>query len=91
MPSQVTMICSFVIINHINLIYQSESYFSSNILKEADQALSDVPEQTPDYLALLTHPNIPPHQLDLKVNGIFAIQCNLSVKKVVHNHYILHM
>jgi len=57
--------------------------FSSDILKEADKAPLDAPEQTPDYLALLTHPNIPPHRLDLKINVIFTIQRNrdLSVEK----------
>ena len=62
-------------------MHQLESYFSSDILKEADEAPSDAPEQTPDYLALLTHPDTPPHRLDLKVNAICAIQRNLSVEK----------
>lgn len=34
-----------------------ESYFSSDVLKEADQVPPDAPRQTPDYLAMLTHPN----------------------------------
>lgn len=35
---------------------------------------------------MLSAPGVPPHQLDLKVNCICAIQCNLSVKKgLVHN------
>lgn len=29
----------------------------------------------------MTHPNIPPHTLDLKVNAICAIQRNLAVEK----------
>lgn len=51
------------------------------MLKEADQVPPDAPEQTPDYLAMLTHPNTPPHRLDLKVNVICAVQRNLSVEK----------
>lgn len=58
-----------------------ESYFSSDVLKEADQAPPDAPEQTPDYLAMLSHPNTPPHRLDLKVNAICAVQRNISVEK----------
>jgi len=36
------------------------SYFSSDTLKEAEQNTPDEPEQTPKYLAMLTHPNTPP-------------------------------
>lgn len=44
------------------------------------------PEQTPDYLAMLHHPGVPPHQLDLKVNAICALQRNLCVDVgLVHN------
>jgi len=43
-------------------------------------------EQTADYLAILTHPNTPPHRLDLKVTAICAIRWNMSVKnKIVRN------
>jgi hypothetical protein len=74
-------------------------YFSSDILKEADEVPSDAPEQTPDYLALLTDPNTPPHRLDLKINAVCAIQRNLSVEKgsvrnrrvritALHHHFI---
>jgi hypothetical protein len=69
------------VLNRTDLTNQSESYFSSDILKEADEAPSDAPEQTPDYLALLTHPNTPPHRLHLKINAVCAIQRNLSVEK----------
>jgi hypothetical protein len=51
------------------------------MLKEADEAPSDAPEQTPNYLALLMHLNTPLHQLHLKINTIYAIQRNLSVEK----------
>jgi len=81
MPSRVTTVHLFFVTNSPNLALQSESYFSSDILKEADDAPSDTPEQTPDYLALPSHPNIPPHRLDLKINAVCAIQRNLSVKK----------
>ncbi|KAG2337255.1 hypothetical protein BDR05DRAFT_799612 [Suillus weaverae] len=30
---------------------------------------------------MLTHPNTPPHRLDLKIRAVCAIQRNLSVKK----------
>ncbi|KAG2063970.1 hypothetical protein BDR04DRAFT_1163099 [Suillus decipiens] len=43
-------------------------YFSSDVLKEVDQALPDAPEETPENLTMLTYPNTPPHRLDLKVN-----------------------
>ncbi|KAG2345117.1 hypothetical protein BDR05DRAFT_961063 [Suillus weaverae] len=54
----------------------NESYFStsSDTLKEAEQVLPNAPEQTPDYLAMLTYPNTPPHRLDLKVGAVCAIQ-----------------
>ncbi|KAG1791103.1 uncharacterized protein HD556DRAFT_1445620 [Suillus plorans] len=65
----------------------AESYFSSDSLKEAEQVPPDAPEQTPDYLAMLTHPNTPPHRLNLKIGAVCAIQRNLSVEKglVVRN------
>lgn len=58
-----------------------ESYFSSDASKEVDQPPPDAPEQTPDYLVILTHPHTPPHRLDLKVNAICAVQRNMSVEK----------
>ncbi|KAG1809214.1 hypothetical protein EV424DRAFT_175541 [Suillus variegatus] len=58
-----------------------DCYLSSDILKEADHPPFDAPEQTPDYLAMLTAPGVPPHRLDLKIDRICAIQCNLSVEK----------
>jgi hypothetical protein len=57
-PSQVTTVHLFFLTNHPNLACQSESYFSSDMLKEVDEAPSDAPEQTPNYPALLMHPNI---------------------------------
>lgn len=53
----------------------------SDILKEADHAPIDVPEQTPDYLAMPSAPGVPPHRLDLKLDCICAIQRNLSMEK----------
>ena len=38
-------------------------------------------EQSPEFLASMTHPNVPPHTLHLKPNTICAIQCNLAVEK----------
>ncbi|KAG1817703.1 uncharacterized protein BJ212DRAFT_1270130, partial [Suillus subaureus] len=34
-----------------------------------------------DYLAMLTHPNTPPHRLDLEVNATCAVQRNMSIEK----------
>ena len=59
----------------------SASYFSSDSVVEAEQSPLRGPEETPEYLALLSHPGVPPHRLDLKVDCICAIQHNLSVEK----------
>ncbi|KAG1777900.1 hypothetical protein EV702DRAFT_199802 [Suillus placidus] len=64
-----------------NEIMIQESYFSSDVLKEAGQVPADAPEQTPTCLAMLIHPNTPPHRLDLQVNAICAAQRNMSVEK----------
>jgi hypothetical protein len=47
-----------------------QNIFSSDSLKDADHSPLNAPECTPDYLAMLTHPGIPPHRLDLKQNCI---------------------
>ncbi|KAG1737034.1 hypothetical protein EDB19DRAFT_1989395 [Suillus lakei] len=73
--------------NSINIMLDSEdyeSYFSSDTLKEAEQTAPDAPEQTPDYLAMLSHPNTPPHRLDLKVNATIAEETRLPVDEVEH-------
>ncbi|KAG1858989.1 hypothetical protein DFJ58DRAFT_701694 [Suillus subalutaceus] len=44
--------------------------FSSDGLKEAEHTPLNAPEQAPDYLAILTHPGVPPRRLDLKENCI---------------------
>lgn len=60
--------------------------FSLDVLKEANELSNDAPELTPEYLTMLRHPGVPPHQLTLKENSICAIQRNLSIKKeLVHN------
>jgi hypothetical protein len=81
MPSQVTTVHLFFIMNHPNLTHQVELYFSSDVLKKADETPSDATEQTLDYLALLTHPNALPHRPDLKINAVCATQPNLFVEK----------
>jgi hypothetical protein len=43
-PSQVTTVHLFLLTNHPNLACQSESCFSLDMLKEADEAPSDAPE-----------------------------------------------
>lgn len=56
---------------------------------KVDQLPHDAPEQTPDYLALLHHPGVPPHQLDLKLNAICALQRNLCVDVgLIHNGHV---
>ncbi|KAG1793207.1 uncharacterized protein HD556DRAFT_1443955 [Suillus plorans] len=85
--------CSFhgvVVTNSNKMILDAlpgdyESYFSSDTLKEAEQVPPDAPEQTPNYLTMLTHPNTPSHRLDLKIGAVCAIQQSLSVEKgLVH-------
>ncbi|KAI6025212.1 hypothetical protein BKA83DRAFT_4258481 [Pisolithus microcarpus] len=64
----------------------SSAVCGSDALKEADQLPHDAPERTPDYLAMLRPPRIPPHQLDIKVDAVCTIQRNLSVNRgLVHN------
>ncbi|KAN0082860.1 hypothetical protein V8E55_008655 [Tylopilus felleus] len=55
----------------------------SNTSRDDD---ADTPEQSPELLAMLTHPGVPPHRLDLKVGCICSILHNLSIDKdLVHN------
>ncbi|KAF8549724.1 hypothetical protein OG21DRAFT_1364809, partial [Imleria badia] len=43
-----------------------------------------------DYLAMLRHPGVPPHQLDLKVDAICTLQRNLCIQKgLVHKAHII--
>ena len=50
-------------------------------MKEADNTNLLPCEQSPDYLATLSHPSTPPHHLKLKVGAICAIQRNISIEK----------
>jgi hypothetical protein len=50
------------------------------MVKEANPDPFD-PMQSPDYLALLTHTGIPPHELHLKVGAICTIMRNMSIEK----------
>ena len=59
----------------------TEIYYSSDSLKEADNITLNVAQQTPEYLASLSDPNTPSHALPLKVNAICAIQRNIAVEK----------
>jgi len=56
-------------------------YHSCDTLKETDNTTLQPIEQLPEFLASMTHPNIPPHTLHLKPNAICAIQRNLAVEK----------
>ncbi|CAG8788940.1 16845_t:CDS:2, partial [Cetraspora pellucida] len=42
------------------------TYLSNDVIKENDDTLNDHPFATPDYLANLTYPGIPNHELKLK-------------------------
>ena len=67
----------------------SDYLYSSDALKEVNHVPNDALELTPDYLAMLHHPGVPPHQLNLKDNIICALQCNLFVEKgLVHNAHV---
>ena len=59
----------------------TEIYYSSDSLKEADDITLNVAQQTPEYLASLSDPNTPSHALPLKINAICAIQRNIAVEK----------
>jgi hypothetical protein len=56
------------------------SYYSADIVKENDEIISDHPEATPDYLAMLTQNGIPAHQLRLKEGCICSLMRNMSVR-----------
>jgi hypothetical protein len=56
------------------------SYYSADIIKENDEIISDHPEATPDYLAMLTQNGIPAHQLRLKEGCICSLMRNMSVR-----------
>ena len=71
----------------INMI--TEYLYSLEALKEGDNVPLNAPEQTPNYLTILWHPGVSPHQLNLKVNAICTLHWNLSVEKgLVHNAHI---
>ncbi|CAG8496235.1 7053_t:CDS:2 [Cetraspora pellucida] len=57
------------------------TYFSNDTIKENDDFLNDHLFATPDYLAHLTHPGIPNHELKLKVGAICSIMRNISIDK----------
>jgi hypothetical protein len=46
-----------------------------------DNVILDHPVATADYLALLRHPGVPNHELQLKVGAICVLTRNLSVRK----------
>jgi hypothetical protein len=45
------------------------------------QVILDHPVATADYLALLRHPGVPNHELQLKVGAVCILTQNLSVRK----------
>lgn len=66
------------------------TYYSCDTLKETDNTTLLPIEQSPEFLANFTHPNVPPHTLHLKPNTICAIQHNIAVQKgLVRNARVL--
>jgi hypothetical protein len=59
------------------------SFYAQDHVKalESNDLITDHPVATADYLALLTHPGVPNHELHLKVGAICVLTCNLSIKK----------
>ncbi|CAG8835143.1 13400_t:CDS:1, partial [Racocetra persica] len=57
------------------------TYLSNDVIKENDDTLNDHPFATPDYLANLTYPGIPNHELKLKVGAICSVMRNISINK----------
>jgi hypothetical protein len=53
-------------------------FFSADTIDETDHP--DHARAVPEYLAQLTHPGIPPHELHLKRGCICSVMRNMSVR-----------
>jgi hypothetical protein len=56
-------------------------YLAADSLKEVDELGLTAPDSILDYVAKHTPPELPPHSLTIKVNGVFRILRNLSVDR----------
>ena len=56
-------------------------YLSADSIKEADDANITPPNGYLDYHRLHTPPGLPPHNLYIKVNGIYRLMRNLSIDR----------
>ena len=54
-------------------------YYAADTLKEAHKAGLDMSNSLLDYAAHQTPPGLLPHALQLKVNGVYHLVCNLSI------------
>jgi ATP-dependent DNA helicase PIF1 len=66
----------------LNRIYGAQrTYMASDSLKEVTAAGMISPDSVLDYAAKQTPPGLPPHTLQVKVNGIYRLIRNLSVDR----------
>jgi len=54
------------------------SYFSADIVIEAEHSPLNGLEQIPELLAMLTHLSVPPHHIDLKIIHVVHIRYPLG-------------
>ena len=59
----------------------SRTYYAADTLKEAHEAGLDNSNYLLDYAARQTPPGLPPHALQLKINGVYRLVRNLSVDR----------
>jgi hypothetical protein len=67
-------------------------YYSRDEVRETDSSklTDDHPIANGDYLAMLTHPGVPSHELKLKIGSVCVLMRNMSVKKgLVKNARVL--
>ena len=57
----------------------SHTYYAADTLEEAQEAGLDNSNSLLHYAARQTPPGLPPHALQLKVNSVYRLMCNLSV------------
>lgn len=66
------------------------SFFSADIIKEDDKIISDDPQASPDFLALINPNGMPPHHLQLKEGCICSLMQNMSIQKgLVKNAWLI--
>ena len=63
-------------------LFDAETFYAYDQVKALDgEVILDHPVATADYLALLRHPGVPNHELQLKVGAVCVLTRNLSVRK----------